>query len=147
MTDCRLLHENLYGYAAKELPDTLMDQLDQHIAVCLDCKQLLEQFNDVLNAIGEHVGAEPLPYAGSRLLHRLEAALEMPEKSSFVFSKSILQPALISLGMLLALAIGFLIGTEGAGRYAAYNENTIQEVRSDLNVPDFMTDELLEFTE
>jgi hypothetical protein len=53
------------------------------------------------------------------------------------------------VGVATALAIGFFIGSDFAGTHSQYSKNntTTEAIRTDLNVPEFMTDDLFHFTE
>jgi hypothetical protein len=147
MTNCRLLHENLYAYAENGLDPLLMEQLYKHIAGCQECASLVNKFNNVLNEIAVQATVEPRPYAETRIMQRIESEWEKREKPYYLRLRVILQPAAISLGVLVALAIGLLIGTEGANRRSNYNNEMIQAVRTDLSIPEFMNDNPISFTE
>lgn len=145
---CRLLRENLYAYRENELPVTLKEQLDDHVSRCKECSSLVVQFDGVHAAVKQQAAIEPRPFAETRLQQRVENYLENRPASLFSFSaRSLLQPAVISLGLMLALAIGILIGTEKAGRNTAPGGVYDQEIRSELNVPESSADDLLNFTE
>jgi len=149
MANCKLLHENLFAYAEKTLPPALMLQLDTHVNECSKCATLLAEFNSVMAIMEDQKSMEPRPFAETRILQGIESRMEKRQKSASPVFVKILQPALISVGVLIALSIGFLIGSDFADTHAQYsqNEEMIEAVRSDLNVPDFMTDDIFYFTE
>jgi anti-sigma factor RsiW len=149
MTHCSLLHENVFAYAEKELPPGLMLTLDMHVSECRACASVLEKFESVMSLIEEQKNVEPPPFAETRIMQAIESRLEKQQKSSAPVFVRVLQPAFISVGILAAVSIGFLIGSDFADTQLQYNQNEeiTESVRSDLNVPEFMTDDLFYFSE
>ena len=148
MNDCSTLRENLFAYCENELAPSLKEQLDRHVAGCSTCSALVQQFNNVLAAVKEQSEAEPRPFAETRLQQRIDNYMESSGKPLFSFSiRTLLQPAIISLGMMLALAIGILIGSEKAGKHSNLANTTDLEMRHNLNIPENSNDDLISFTE
>jgi len=149
MKHCDLLHKDLFAYVEKELPPTLLQQLDHHISECSDCNRIVAEFRSVLALMEEQKSSEPRPFAETRILQGIESRLEKRQKSPTSVFGRILQPALISVGIVASVAIGFVIGSDFANTHTQYtqNEEMIEAVRADLNVPEFMTDDLFHFTE
>jgi len=149
MTNCKLVHENLFAYAEKELPPALAQQLDKHVSKCAECNRIVTEFKSVLALMEEQKSIEPRPFAKTRILQGIESRLEKRQKSPSTVFGRILQPSLISVGVATALAVGFFIGSDFAATHSQYsqNEERIEAFRSDLNIPEFMTDDLFHFTE
>jgi len=149
MTNCKSVHENLFTFLDKELPSTLMQELDKHVEECAGCARLLSEFRSVMVLIEDQKSIEPRPFAETRILQGIESRLEKRQKSASPVFTRILQPVLISAGVLTALAIGYIIGSDVAGTHSPYSENIemTETVRSDLNVPEFMADDIIYFTE
>jgi len=149
MKHCELLQKDLFGYVEKELPASLLQQLDHHISECSDCNRIVAEFRSVLALMEEQKYIEPRPFAETRILQGIESRLEKRQKSADSVYGRIFQPALISVGIVTAVAIGFLIGSDFADTNSQYTQNDkmIEAVRTDLNVPEFMTDDLFHFTE
>jgi len=149
MKHCELLQKDLFGYVEKELPASLLQQLDHHISECSDCNRIVAEFRSVLALMEEQKYIEPRPFAETRILQGIESRLEKRQKSADSVYGRIFQPALISVGIVTAVAIGFLIGSDFADTHSQYTQNDkmIEAVRTDLNVPEFMTDDLFHFTE
>ena len=103
----------------------------------------------MLALMEEQKSIEPRPFAETRLMQEIESKLEKRQKSASSVFERILQPALIIAGIATALAIGFIIGSDFATAHSLYTQNDqmIEAVRTDLNVPEFMTDDLFHFTE
>jgi len=149
MANCKLLHENVFAYVEKDLPSALLQQLDAHIHECTKCAALVAEFKSTMALMEEQKSVEPRPFAETRIMQGIESRLEKRQKSASSVFGRILQPALISAGVAAALAIGFFIGSDFAGTTSQYsqNEEMTESVRSDLNVPEFMTDDIIYFTE
>ena len=149
MKHCEILQKDLFGYVEKELPASLLQQLDHHISECSDCNRIVAEFRSVLALMEEQKYIEPRPFAETRIIQGIEYRLEKRQKSAGSVFGRILQPALLSLGVAVALVIGFFIGSDVAHSNSQYKQNDalIESVRTDLNVPEFMTDDLFHFTE
>jgi anti-sigma factor RsiW len=149
MQHCELLQKDLFAYVEKELPPYQIEHLDHHISECAECNRLLAEFRSMMILMEAQKSVEPRPFAETRIMQGIESRMEKQQKSaSSVFGK-ILQPALMSIGVAVALGIGFYIGSDSAANRSQYIENDrmIEAVRSDLNVPEFMTDDSFLFTE
>ena len=149
MTNCKVVHENLFAYAENELPPAMMQLLDKHVSECPACNNIVAQFRSTLVLMEEQKFIEPRPFAETRIMQRIESRSEVRQKSATSLFVKMLQPAIISAGVAAALAIGFFIGSDVAGSHSQFTQNdeVIEAVRSDLNVPEFMTDDLFHFTE
>ena len=149
MQHCELLQKDLFAYLEQELPPDRIQHLDHHISECAECNRVLAEFRSMLALMEEQKSIEPRPFAETRIMQGIESRLEKRQKSAGSFFGKILQPALISLGVAAALAIGYFIGYDFAGTHSQYTQNDqiIEAVRTDLNVPEFMTDDLFHFTE
>ncbi len=147
MENCKLLHENVFAYVENELPHALTKQLDAHVNNCAECAALVAEFKSVMVLMEEQKAIEPKPFAETRIMQGIQSRLENKQKSSAI--TRILQPAFMSMGIIAAIAIGFLIGSDYANTNMQYsqNEEMTETVRSDLNVPDFMTDDIFYFSE
>jgi len=149
MENCKLLHENVYAYVEKDLPPILMQQLDTHVNACADCATLVGEFKSVLGLMEGQKSIDPKPFAETRIMQAIESRLEKKQTSYSPVLVRILQPAFVSIGLIAAVAIGFVIGSDFADVNLQYsqNEEMTEAVRSDLNVPEFMTDDIFYFSE
>lgn len=149
MKHCEVLQKDLFAYVEKELPPIQIQHLYNHISECSECYRILAEFRSMIALMEEQKSIEPRPFAETRIMQGIESRLTKRQKSfSTVFGR-ILQPALLSVGVAAALAIGFFIGSDIADTHSQYTQNDemIEAVRTDLNVPEFMTDDLFHFTE
>ena len=149
MKHCELLQKDLFAYMEQELPPGQVQHLDHHISECTECNRILAEFRSMLALMEEQKSIEPRPFAETRIMQGIESRLEKKQKSSVPVFARILQPALISFGVAAALVIGFFIGSDFADSRSHYTQNDemIEAVRTDLNVPEFITDDLFHFTE
>jgi anti-sigma factor RsiW len=149
MQHCELLQKDLFAYLEQELPPDRIQHLDHHISECAECNRVLAEFRNMLALMEEQKSIVPRPFAETRIMQGIESRLEKRQKSASSVFGRILQPALISVGVVAALAIGYFIGSDFAASHSQYTQNDemIEAVRTDLNVPEFMTDDLFHFTE
>ena len=149
MANCKLLHENVFAYVEKDLPSALLQQLDAHVNECSKCAALVAELKSTMVFMEEQKSVEPRPFAETRILQGIESRLEKRHKSASSVFARVLQPTIISVGVAAALAIGFFIGSDFAGTTSQYSQNDemTESVRTDLNVPEFMTDDIIYFTE
>lgn len=139
--ECEELKKNLFGIVEGSLPSSAMAEIGDHLDSCSECSRVLAGFRQTIGMIEEDISAEPDPFTGTRILQRLESAYS-PEhharKRSFY---NILQPAVLSLSLILAVLIGFSIGKKGISSIPPTSaEQEIESVRADLFIND-MTDE------
>jgi anti-sigma factor RsiW len=149
MKHCELMQKDLFAYVENELSPARIKHLDQHISECAECNRILTEFRSVLALMEEQKSIEPRPFAETRILQGIESRLEIREKTTSRLFARIVQPTLISAGVAAALAIGFFIGSDSADIRTQNSQNNqmIESVRTDLNVPEFMTDDLTNFIE
>lgn len=149
MKHCELLQKDLFAYLEQELPPDRIQYLDHHISECTECNRILAEFRSMLALMEEQKSIEPRPFAATRIMQGIESRLEKRQRSASSVFVRILQPALINIGVATALAIGYFIGSDFADMHSQYTQNDqmIEAVRSDLNIPEFMTDEIFHFSE
>ena len=149
MKHCEILQKDLFSYLENELPPVQLQHMDHHISECAECNRILAEFRNMMALMDEQKSIEPLPFAETRIMQGIESRLEKRRKSAGSVIGRILKPAILSIGLAASLAIGFFIGSDFADTHSQYTQNDemIEAVRTDLNVPEFMTDDLFYFTE
>lgn len=147
MNSCQIVHENLFAYTEGSLPDAIKGQFDAHISGCTECANVLSGFYSLLNTIDDQKSIEPRPFAETRILQGIESRLEASRRSRIPVFNKVLQPAIISIGIAAAIAIGLFIGYEGANVRHELNRQKTESVRTDLNLPDMIYEESYTFTE
>jgi anti-sigma factor RsiW len=79
--NCELAHERIVLAAYGELPDEQTHELDQHLAVCAECREEREQLLALKTLAAAHPVAEPPANLVARSRLRLEEALDaLPPK-------------------------------------------------------------------
>lgn len=140
---CRLLSGNLFAYLDDQLPPGQKELIRHHLEVCDACRELLTEFTHVNRIMEEQRSVEPLPFAESRVLQSVENALDGPQEGLRTFLGRILQPSLISAGVMAAIVLGVIIGQSGAYRHPVPGSEgvSVSEIRYDLNIPESVTEE------
>lgn len=141
--DCRLVSRNLFAYLDDQLPPGQKDLIRQHLEVCDACRELLTEFTHVNRIMEEQRTVEPMPFAESRVLQSVENALDEPQEGLRTFLGRILQPSLISAGIMAAIVLGVIIGQNSAYRHTMTGSEgaAVSEIRADLNVPEAVAEE------
>jgi len=149
MAHCELLQKDLFAYLEQELPPERIQYLDHHISECDECNRFVAEFRNIFALMEKQKSVELRPFAETRLLQGIESKLEKRQKSVPPIFVRIFQPALLGVGVAIALAIGYFIGSDYADIHSQYSqtEEMTESVRTDLNVPEFMTDDLFHFSE
>lgn len=147
MNSCQIVHENLFAYSEGNLSQALKSQFDSHISGCAECAAVFSGFKSLMNTIQDQKNIEPRPFAETRILQGIELKLDVKHSSRFPVFAKVLQPAMISVGLIAAIVIGLFIGYEGVSVADGVNSQEIEAVRSDLNVPDMNYDESFTLTE
>jgi predicted anti-sigma-YlaC factor YlaD len=141
--DCHLFREHIFAYAEKALPAAMMEELDKHMAECGECSLIYSEFAHLAELIRNGKTIEPLPFAETRILQGVLSRLEKKERTILNRIVTTLQPVYLSLIVLIAIAIGILIGFREEQLYSSNQktEEQIESMRIELNVPDFMDEE------
>ena len=124
--ECKFIREHLFDYLDNELSPGEKTRFETHLGTCADCARLLEEFRTLHNAIGSGKKFEPDPYAGTRILSRIEKELDQKEPVAGHGFARILQPVILSLTILLAAWIGFT--------FASYRESQSEKPKADINL-------------
>jgi len=134
---------NLFSYQEKQLPDKENKEFEAHLHSCSECSRIVSEFQSVTSVIELRKTDEPNPFAGTRIVQRIESEMEsIKEKSDPLFLR-VLRPLSVSALLLIAVIIGFSIVKQGEqGIIENINhQNDIQSIKSDLNIPDFVDED------
>lgn len=114
-------------------------ELEHHAFECPSCKLLLERHRVMEQTISRERKREPNPFSATRILQRLEN-LDSP---ALVRTSAALRPALVTLGLVAALAAGFLIGSSGSKQKTVLSEESrVETLRTSLFVNDFADEDI-----
>jgi hypothetical protein len=141
--DCHYFRDNLLAFAEKDLPSSAMTEMDQHRKGCSECSLLSAEFSHLAKYIDEEKSIEPRPFAETRLMVGINSHLDNKRITPVNWVVENLQPALLSIVIISAIAIGIFIGSRGERWYSSnqLTDEQIESMRSDLNVPDFMDED------
>jgi len=139
--ECKDIRQNLFGIVENTLSPAFMAEVENHLTSCRECSEILSGFRQTTAIIEKDIAMEPDPFSGTRILQQLESAFfpeQLSERRSYF---RILQPALLTLSLIVAILIGHSIGKKGINIIpAASSDQEMESVRSDLFISDF-TDE------
>jgi hypothetical protein len=145
--NCTSFRDNIFAALEQEYTTFSEQEFDTHKQQCQECSRLYVAFEKSVSIIETDKLLEPNPFGATRILQKLENYQErerwwlQPLRPSF-------KPAVIGFGFVFALSMGILIGIQetksGHANYAGNNE--AESVRSALNVPDIMKEDIIQFS-
>lgn len=100
----------------------------------------MERYSELERAVEREKAIEPDPFAGTRILQRLESRLTAGQGPATL----VWRPALISMVFLAALVAGFFIGNQGKMRKATYTDaaTPIEMLKTGFYVYDFVDEDI-----
>jgi hypothetical protein len=106
MNSCKNINSKLIFFVEKSLPRDEMQQVEEHLHSCKECKQSC----DILKASFQLIDAEKdivvNPFLHTRIIQKLE-----DKKSYSIFSlKRVLQPVLVSALLVVGISFGVGLG-------------------------------------
>lgn len=146
--DCSFIRRNLFSYQEQQLSGKDKEEFEAHLHSCAECSQIVSGFKSVTSFIELRKADEPNPFAGTRIMQRLESEMADARKKASPFYLRILQPLSIAAFLVIAVIIGFsIVKQSDPGISATINhQKKIQSIQSDLNIPDFVDEDETFFT-
>ncbi|MBU2651065.1 MAG: zf-HC2 domain-containing protein [Bacteroidetes bacterium] len=135
--DCKTFYGKLPDYFRKEPDPEFKREMDKHMEGCVDCQRLAERIQSLETLIDREKEVKVNPFMTSRILNYLENRMAVPETPRIYFWK----PALVTLGLLAAMAVGITLGSGGA-KMTMTEEDSLDKIRSGLFVNDFMDENI-----
>lgn len=144
--DCSFVRNHLFAYLERDLSDEEVEAVTDHLHSCEECSRVLDEFRSVTRLISVIRDEEPDPFAGTRIIQKLETRLQRGQGSTPLFQK-ILQPVLLSLLLLLGAVTGVAIVKQQEARRSETlaHQQDIQAMQAGLNIPDFIDEGILVF--
>ncbi len=105
---CKECHKDLIAYLEETSDDGQRKGVEEHLAVCSDCREFLEVLRDTLALAGHETVTEPDPWFYTRVKARIDREKDVRITSGW---RVILQPAFFSLLLLLGIYGGFRLGS------------------------------------
>jgi anti-sigma factor RsiW len=120
---CQEVSDYLDRYLDGQLDAGTSRMLQDHLSSCDSCRQKVQRFELIMEAIEREKKAELRPFFYTRVLNRLEAKKESEMRTGT--AQRVWQPALMVLLLLLSLTIGILVGSKYSGTTYTQSTNTV----------------------
>jgi len=120
---CQEVSDYLDRYLDGQLDAGTSRMLQDHLSSCDSCRQKVQRFELIMEAIEKEKKAELRPFFYTRVLNRLEAKKESEMRTGT--AQRVWQPALMVLLLLLSLTIGILVGSKYSGTTYTQSTNTV----------------------
>jgi len=120
---CQEVSDYFDRYLDGQLDAGTSRMLQDHLSSCDSCRQKVERFELIMEAIEKEKKAELRPFFYTRVLNRLEAKKESEMRTGT--AQRVWQPALMVLLLLLSLTIGILVGSKYSGTTYTQSTNTV----------------------
>ena len=137
------IRRNLFSYQEYKLSDKDPKEFEVNLLSCAESSRIVSEFQSVTSVINLRKNAEPNPFAGTRIIQRLESEMESTmEKREPVFIR-ILRPMAVAALLVIAVIIGFSIVKQREPEISAIiiHQQDIRAIQSDLNIPDFIDED------
>lgn len=141
--NCSDVEPLLFDYSDGLLPEPVRDRISRHLALCTSCASAHRLVSGINQTIEQEKVISPDPFLSTRLLQHLESGLEKYSGNPISQFKPLFQPALITLGLLIALLSGILLGhSETRTNPTSLTENTrVENLKSELFINDFVDED------
>jgi len=145
--NCDLFRNNLTDFVGKTLPEAVMETMQAHTMKCQDCAFLFDEFTAIEKLIAVERKVEIRPFAETRVLAGIQSRLNEKDHAYIPAWKNRLKPVLISLAIVAAVASGISLGYQGQIYIRVNGSVRTQEpeIRNELNVPEFMNEDIINF--
>jgi len=140
---CTDIKKNLFRYSEDRLPPDGRHEFEEHTRSCQACSGIVSEFISFKSLIEREKAREPNAFAGTRILQALESELESQKYHRHYKYLRLLQPALVTFSLILALFIGFVIGRQGGMKIHsnAENKQKVENLKSDFFISEFIDEE------
>jgi anti-sigma factor RsiW len=140
--NCNHILENLFSYAGNTLPAAERKEFEAHLSKCKNCSEQVKGFLSFESLIIKEKSVEPAPFAGTRILQRLESEMERHTYRRRQRLIHLLQPALVAASLIVAMLFGYMIGRQGGMNIQPGSASEHREqLKSDLYIHDFVDEE------
>lgn len=109
--ECKKVHNKIIFFLEKELPDSEMKQVQEHLNICSDCARFMEEMQLTLSMLETEKSPVLNPFFYTRLKAKLENQ-ESEQKLGFwrpAFLR-VLQPAAFSILLIAGIYTGIKVG-------------------------------------
>jgi len=146
--DCLFVRDHLFSYQEQQLSGEEQKEFEEHLHSCEECNRIANGFQSVATIMDKKKSVEPNPFIRTRTIQRIESALEKANEPRYPLFRRSLQPVLISILLMIALAIGFSVGKKLDTTLSMNNDHhqEIQKMKSELFIQDFIDEDEISFT-
>jgi anti-sigma factor RsiW len=139
--DCRDIQNYLFAYGEGELSPDQRHAMEEHAGKCESCARLLESYRAMESVIESDRATEPNPFAATRILQYLENHQQPRAHSKAI---QVLRPVLITLALFFAIALGFMIGTQGITSTSSetVSDQPLEMLRTELFIDHFVEEDI-----
>lgn len=141
--NCKELRKLLFDYAEVGMADDTQHSIRQHAEKCTVCNHLILEFKGLNTLIDKEKKLQPNPFATTRILQHITLELEQRQRSQLNRFRPLLQPALITLSLFVALFTGFIFGRQEApalpGELSV--KSNVENLKSELFIHDFIDED------
>ena len=139
---CDHIRTNLFRYTEQSMPADERSSFEEHLRGCEGCSAAVEGFTALEALMRKEKEAEPNPFAATRILQRLESETEQRAYRNNRRLVHMLQPALVTASLMIALLAGYLLGrNSGMIQNQASAGNQREQIRSELYINDFVDED------
>jgi anti-sigma factor RsiW len=141
--NCTEVKSHLLDYIDGSLHESVRSLVNQHVSGCSPCASLLEGFTAMGTTIEREKALEPNPFTSTRILQHISATLDQRRFRPVPVYQRILQPALITVSLLLALFTGYILGKHEAPgiRSGLAGKSQVEILKSELFINDFIDED------
>ena len=141
--NCSQFRKKIPDYLEQRLSADAEKEMSSHLDHCQEFLHLKNQFQEVEALISRERNIELNPFAETRIIAGVMKHLDQSRESARL--SWIPVPVKLSVAMLFALFAGVAIGYLGVIYFPETNNRKQQAemLRQDLNIPDFMKDDIV----
>jgi len=125
--NCNSCNNQLEHYLTGKLDENIKIQVEEHLAICKECNEILNMIRIVESVISEEKKIESNPFLSTRLMAEIEGIKQTDKDSgiSAIFGK-LLKRALITFTLAASLILGIASGS--LIRPVDYSEQIPEEI-------------------
>ncbi|MDP4280897.1 MAG: hypothetical protein Q8867_01980 [Bacteroidota bacterium] len=143
--ECSFLLNNLFSYFENSLSSEEKNRFEIHAGICKECSRIITQFASLHSLMDSGKAIEPDPFATTRILEKIKKKLEEDKRAINPGYPRFLQPALLSLVIIMGASIGFFIGkyerSSGSNNTASNKPNNLELLKTDMRISDITSEQ------
>lgn len=143
LINCSDVQPHLFAFSEGLLPEHERQPIIVHLSKCAACAATYQTLRGLNQTIEKEKAVEPDPFLSTRLLQHIESGIERQQHDLIFKIKPVFQPLLITLGLLLALFTGVMLGHRETGtNQSVITENSrVDELKTELLINQFVEED------